>query len=72
VQCTITHSEISEDNTYTCLSYVWGNPNDEGGPFPILMNDKTFMVGNNLHGFLEVASKKYSQEDLWVDATCIA
>ena len=71
IQCTIRHSEIGNNN-YTCLSYVWGQLHDGGGPFPILMNGRRLLVRHNLHCFLQVASEKYTDDELWIDAVCIA
>ncbi|OAG06344.1 uncharacterized protein CC84DRAFT_1090704, partial [Paraphaeosphaeria sporulosa] len=56
---------------YTCLSYVWGQEHDGGGPFRILVNGKTFNVRCNLNNFLCVARRKYAKRRLWIDAICI-
>ncbi|KAF2655304.1 hypothetical protein K491DRAFT_599081 [Lophiostoma macrostomum CBS 122681] len=62
-------SALSEE--YTCLSYVWGQEHDGGGPFPILVNGKNFHVRWNLNGFLQVARRKYPNRRFWIDAICI-
>jgi hypothetical protein len=69
LQCQISHS-INTDK-YTCLSYVWGQEHDHGGPFSILVNDKTFAVRYNLHTFLKVARSKFPKRNFWIDALCI-
>lgn len=57
---------------YTCLSYVWGHKNDNGGPFPILINGQKFYVFYNLHEFLKIAREKYNRRRLWwIDAICL-
>ena len=70
IQCRMIHSTIEDD--YTCLSYVWGAANDNGGPFVILINGRMFKVYHNLKTFLEVAMIKYPGKPLWIDAICIA
>jgi hypothetical protein len=62
-------SALSEE--YTCLSYVWGQENDNGGPFPVLVNGKTFHTRSNLYRFLHVARTKYPKRRFWIDAICI-
>jgi hypothetical protein len=69
IQCRIEHSTMTD--LYTCLSYVWGQLNDQGGPFPILIDGKRFEVRYNLHAFLGIARKKYPYRKLWIDAVCI-
>lgn len=63
--------ESALSGEYTCLSYVWGQENDGGGPFPILVNGKTFRIRCNLNIFLHVARRKYPKRKIWVDAICI-
>ena len=68
-QIKLFESALSED--YTCLSYTWGQENDGGGPFPILVNGKTFHVRCNLYIFLHNARRKYLKQRIWIDAICI-
>ncbi|KAJ8114977.1 hypothetical protein OPT61_g3270 [Boeremia exigua] len=60
--------EESEDVPYRCLSYTWGAPLPT---FAVEMNGRTFQIGKNLFEFLSVASKRFSNEALWIDAICI-
>jgi hypothetical protein len=69
LQIHLFHSALSEE--YTCLSYVWGQENDNGGPFPVLVNGKTFHTRSNLYRFLHVARTKYPKRRFWIDAICI-
>jgi len=72
VRCEVEHSTLNNDADhiiYTCLSYVWGQENDDGGPFPILLNNKRYSVFANLHRFLRVAREIYPHDRLfWIDA----
>jgi hypothetical protein len=69
IQCRIIHS--TTDAKYTCLSYVWGDEHNRGGPLAILINGKQLAVRYNLHAFLEVAMARYSKEVFWIDALSI-
>ncbi|CAI6342359.1 unnamed protein product [Periconia digitata] len=68
-QIQLFESALSEE--YTCLSYTWGQENDGGGPFPILINGKTFPIRRNLKIFLHIAMRKYPKQRIWIDAICI-
>ena len=68
IQCEIRHASI--DDSYVCLSYVWGEPGDEHS---IVVNDKIMRVRSNLFGFLGRArqNERLLEEWLWIDAMCI-
>ncbi len=68
IECEIRHTSV--DDSYICLSYVWGDADHE---YTILLDNKPFRVRSNLHDFLERASRKERllQEWLWIDALCI-
>lgn len=57
VQCEITHA--TTNIKYKCLSYVWGNEDDHGGPFEIIVNGKRLFERYNLYAFLDIAGIKY-------------
>jgi hypothetical protein len=65
IQCQMRHSTI--DSEYTCLSYVWGQP-DIG--YEIVINEQLYTVRRNLLDFLRAARKK-DLGWLWIDALCI-
>jgi hypothetical protein len=84
VMCTVRH--VTTDATYTCLSYVWGPPED--GSRIIMLNDRPFLIRKNLWDFLSVASSDQGNlgvscslypsfdllqatKSLWIDALCI-
>jgi hypothetical protein len=68
VRCDIVHSTISEDS-YDCLSYRWGN---DAPSNRILINDKVYLVRDNLYQFLLIAqSAPLLQRRIWIDAICI-
>lgn len=69
IQLQLFDSDLSEE--YTCLSYRWGQENEGGGPFPILVNDKILHVRRKLRDFLRIARKRYPRRRLWIDAICI-
>jgi hypothetical protein len=60
----------STDAQYTCLSYVWGDP-DKGQW--ILINGDRLWVRQNLWNFLASARKmpELTSQWIWVDAICI-
>jgi len=68
IQCEIRHASI--DDSYICLSYVWGELEDE---HCIVVNNRTMRVRKNLFDFLERAGKNHwlRRESLWIDALCI-
>ena len=68
IQCEIRHASI--DDSYICLSYLWGEPGDE---HCIAVNNRTMRIRNNLFDFLERAAKNdwLRKESLWIDALCI-
>ena len=68
IQCEIRHASI--DDSYICLSYLWGEPGKEQC---IMVNNSIMRVRCNLHGFLEAATRKerLHEQWLWIDALCI-
>jgi len=68
IQCKIRHAFV--DDSYVCLSYVWGEPGDE---HYIMVNDRIMRVRCNLHSFLDAATRKdrLRGQWLWIDALCI-
>lgn len=68
IQCEIRHASI--DDSYICLSYLWGEPGREQC---IVVNNSIMRVRYNLHGFLEAATRKerLREQWLWIDALCI-
>jgi hypothetical protein len=59
---------IAISASYRCLSYMWG---DQTKRHTIMVNDRTFRVGGNLHDFLDHASQHHANRPLWIDAICI-
>jgi hypothetical protein len=53
IRCDMRHATIDSD--YTCISYVWGQP-DQG--HEILINDQKSIVRKNLFNFLRAGRKK--------------
>jgi len=73
VQCSIIHTNVQA--AYVCLSYRWGDPDPSRD---ILMDGKSFSVGQNLFGFLSAARERVASgtatADIgpyWIDAVCI-
>lgn len=68
IQCEVRHGTIA--NTYTCLSYVWGE--QDGGAW-ILLNNRRFWIRDNLGRILRVSRQKpqICSEWLWIDAIAI-
>jgi hypothetical protein len=69
IQCTLRLGSTVEQ--YTCLSYVWGDP--EKGQW-ILVNGRRLWVRQNLHSFLDSARKMPELTCpgywIWIDAKC--
>ena len=53
---------------YRCLSYMCGEPSDD---HEISLEGCIFFVRKNLYDFLELASERYPEEPLWIDALSI-
>jgi hypothetical protein len=72
IQCAITHATVHA--RYTCLSYRWGNPQPS---YPIMIDGKTFSIGQNLFDFLATTRTKATSDvftylgPYWIDALCI-
>jgi hypothetical protein len=48
---------------------MWGEPSSN--THEILLDGCTFRVRDNLYTFLELASRLYPDEPLWIDPVCI-
>jgi len=46
LECFLSKTSLNVSPTYRCLSYTWGDPNDE--KTQILLNGQPFMVTKNL------------------------
>jgi hypothetical protein len=71
IQCEITHT--TTDARYECLSYQWG---EKDSNHRILINDKLFMVRQNLFDFIEhmhsgSITLSNTIQLIWIDALCI-
>jgi hypothetical protein len=68
ISCNMKHA--STDDSYTCLSYVWGTDDPKR---PILIDGRSCSVRHNLHDFLRMArrSSRLLREWIWIDALCI-
>jgi hypothetical protein len=69
----ISHATIETE--YVCLSYRWGD-DDANTSKSILLDGKLFVVRQNLHDFLDLASSEHewsevTQRRYWIDALCI-
>jgi hypothetical protein len=53
---------------YRCLSYMWGAGTEDYG---IVINGFGFQVRENLYRFLKMASHRFPDQLLWIDALCI-
>lgn len=53
---------------YRCLSYTWG---ESLATSSVRVNGRSMEVGNNLYAFLVVASQRFANETLWIDAISI-
>ena len=77
VSCIVERFDMVEAPPYECLSYVWGGGYQDN---VVLLNGRTFKVGDNLRAFLDVASRgniciekdsEYKTGHLWIDQICI-
>lgn len=68
LQCEIRHGSI--EDTYTCLSYVWG---EKDADQPVEIDGRLLWIRQNLWNFLASARLKahICQDWLWIDAICI-
>ncbi|KAF2027301.1 hypothetical protein EK21DRAFT_91597 [Setomelanomma holmii] len=68
IQCEIRHSTI--EDTYTCLSYVWGNADTIR---IIRIDGQPYRIRENLWDFLAHARHDGNFENIciWIDAVCI-
>lgn len=60
--------EARTPTPYRCLSYTWG---DQTHKTEIWLNNRVMQVGMNLLEFLEMATQRFPNENLWIDALCI-
>jgi hypothetical protein len=69
LQLSLWHDNVSTAS-YRCLSYRWGEKQERHA---ILINGKSFLVGDNLYYFLEEISRSRAQPDgaLWIDSVSI-
>jgi Heterokaryon incompatibility protein (HET) len=72
VKCDLIHARLSENiegkNSYTTLSYVWGNERDSHS---VRVRDKRLTVGRNVDSALRHLRRRDLPIRLWVDAICI-
>ncbi|KAF1978016.1 HET-domain-containing protein, partial [Bimuria novae-zelandiae CBS 107.79] len=65
VQCKLFEASIEDwRRDYTCLSYVWGPPNESTNEHIVVINGKK-------HSGVDKKRQLYLQEPLWIDALCI-
>ena len=67
ISCVVKHVPRGDD-TYVCLSYSWGEPDDGHS---IRLNGRLFQVRASLFNFLQCARKLEISDWLWIDAICI-
>lgn len=58
----------AESEPYRCLSYTWGESSDTAS---VHVNGRSMEVGSNLFAFLVVATQRFPNEALWIDAISI-
>ena len=69
VECTLLHVPLDTKLSYEALSYTWG---DLKMLHPILLDDQTFPVMENLYDTLRHLRLKNDQvRYLWIDALCM-
>jgi hypothetical protein len=72
VQCDLTHARLLDNiegkNSYTTLSYVWGEERDSHF---VYIGAKTLTVGRNVDSALRHLRRRDLPIRLWVDAICI-
>lgn len=68
IECCMRLASVEDD--YTCLSYVWGDPNHGQC---IIVNGKELFVRDNLWNFLDRAASlpQLKTRSFWIDAICI-
>lgn len=69
LQLELWHSALPTE--FSCVSYQWG---DHASRHQILLNDRAFIVGENLHAFLQEVhtwTQDGFDQPLWIDAICI-
>ncbi|PMD61290.1 HET-domain-containing protein [Hyaloscypha bicolor E] len=73
VRCELLHTSLTECeddviNTYTAISYVWGDPNDTR---TVLVDEKTLEITATLDTALRHIRSRDGVARLWADAICI-
>jgi hypothetical protein len=73
VQCSILHTTLYDCDmdimeSYTALSYVWGDPNDT---MKILVDGKELEITNNLDSALRHVRDETRSRRIWADTICI-
>ena len=66
IRISMTHSDMQAE--YSCLSYMWGTGSTD---HDIVINGYTSGVRENLYRFLRMASHRFPDQLLWIDALCI-
>ena len=66
IRCTLV--EQSLNGTHTCLSYTWGT---RMAIARVYVNEKPFMIRENLSRFLRTARQYLRYGPFWIDALCI-
>lgn len=69
VKCSIEHVQPTNDLSYDCLSYTWGEQTRDR--HDVLLNSQSFTVGHNLWTFLYTARKHGYTKKIFIDAICI-
>ncbi|KAH6961960.1 heterokaryon incompatibility protein-domain-containing protein, partial [Ilyonectria sp. MPI-CAGE-AT-0026] len=65
-QCALLNS--GKTHLYEALSYVWGSQDAKKS---IILHDRKFSVGNNLHAALSHLRDGFVERIIWIDAICI-
>jgi hypothetical protein len=66
IHVTMIHADMRVE--YSCLSYMWGTGSED---HDIVINGCALRVRENLFRFLCVASHRFPDQLLWIDALCI-
>jgi hypothetical protein len=71
IKCHLSVCPLLDSGTahpFEALSYVWGSGDS---PKSILINDREYVVGANLHAVLLYLRDRFVDRTVWVDAICI-
>ncbi|CAI4219797.1 unnamed protein product [Parascedosporium putredinis] len=69
IRCEIFHINLDEFPIYNALSYTWGSPTSP--KTSILLDDKLFLVRENLWMALKRLESAAEEMVIWIDAICI-